>query len=108
MQTQAGLPKQFWADAVNTAVYLINRGPSVPLNCELLEKTWTDKVVNLNHLRTLGCIFYVHIELSHEKKLNPKSRMCIFIRYRTDEYDYQFKNLENRKTLRHKDVVFNE
>ena len=28
---QSGLPKQLWVEAVNTTAYLINRGPSVPL-----------------------------------------------------------------------------
>ena len=40
--------------------------------------------------------------------MDPKSRRCIFIRYKTDEYDYRFWDPENRKILRHKDVVFNE
>ena len=31
MRIHSGLPKAFWVDAVNTVVYLINRGPSVPL-----------------------------------------------------------------------------
>jgi len=74
MWIHADLTKQFWADAVNTAVYLINRGPSVPLNCGIPEETWTDKEVSLNHLCTFGCISYVHIELSHRSKLDPKSR----------------------------------
>ena len=39
MQIHAGFPKLFWADAVNTTVYLINRGPSVPLNCGIPEET---------------------------------------------------------------------
>jgi len=32
MQIQSGLPKAFWVEAINTTAYLINRGPSVPLN----------------------------------------------------------------------------
>jgi len=39
MWIHAGLPKQFWTDAVNTAVYLINKGPLVPLNCGIPEET---------------------------------------------------------------------
>jgi len=104
----AGLPKQFWVDAVNTTMYLINKGPSSPLNCGIPEETWTDKEINLNHLYTFSCISYVHIELRHRSKLNPKSKRCIFIGYRTNEYVYWFWDPENRKIIRHKDVVFNK
>nr|GEZ60273.1 retrovirus-related Pol polyprotein from transposon TNT 1-94 [Tanacetum cinerariifolium] len=31
MRLHAGLPKMFWEDSVTTTAYLINRGPSVPL-----------------------------------------------------------------------------
>jgi len=87
IQIHAGLSKQFWADAVNMMVYLINRRPSVSLNCRFLEEAWTSKEINLNHLRTFDCISYIYIELSHRSKLNPKFRRCIFIGYRTNEYD---------------------
>ena len=46
MRLHAGLPKTFWADAVNTVVYLINRSPSAPLDGGLPEETWTGKEVN--------------------------------------------------------------
>ena len=34
----SGLPKTFLADTVNTVAYLINRGPSIPLNCRILKE----------------------------------------------------------------------
>ena len=85
-----GLPKQFWVDAVYMSVYLINRGSSVFLNCGIPEEAWTNKEVNLNHLHTFSCISYVHMDLDHRSKLDPKSKRCIFIGYSIHEYDYQF------------------
>ena len=80
----------------------------MPLNYGILEETWTDKEVNLNHMHTFGCISYVHIELRRRSKLDPNSKRRIFIGYRTDEYGYHFWDPENRKILRHKDMIFNE
>ena len=95
MQIRAGFLKQFWADVVNTAVYLINRGPSVPLNYGISEEAWTGKEVNLNHLLTFSCISYIHVELDHRNKLDPKSNRFIFIEYGGSEYDYQFWDSED-------------
>jgi len=86
-------------------MYLVNRRPSMPLNFGILEETWTNEELNLNHLRTFGCISYVYIELSNRSTLNPKFKRCIFIRYGTDEYGYRFWDPENRKILRHKDMI---
>ena len=108
MRIHAGFPKQFWEDAVNTTVYLINEELSVYVNCGIPEEAWTGKEVNLNHVRTFDCISYVHVELNRRSKLDSKSKRCIFIGYITSKYDYQFEDLENRKILRHNDVVFNE
>ena len=78
MQIHTGLPNQFWTDAVKMAVYLINKGPSVPLTYGILEEALIEKEVNLNHLCTFGCISYVHVELDRTSKLDPKSKRCIF------------------------------
>ena len=90
MRIQSGLPKMFWAEAVNTAAYLINRGPSVPLNYQLPEEVWSGKEVNLSHLRVFGCTSYVLTNPDNRDKLDPKARKCHFIGYGTDMYGYKF------------------
>jgi hypothetical protein len=46
MRLHVGLPLQFWADAVDTVVYLINRGRSSSLDGIIPEEEWTGKKVN--------------------------------------------------------------
>ena len=108
MRIHAGLPKMFWAEAVNTAAYLINRGPSIPLDGKLPEEVWSGKEVNLSHLRVFGCISYVHIDSAERSKLDAKSNKCVFVGYGGDEFGYRFWDYENRKIIRSRDVIFNE
>ena len=43
MRFHTGLPLHFWVDVVNIFVYLINIGPSTPLDGGIPEETWTGK-----------------------------------------------------------------
>ena len=88
MRLHSGLPKAFWADVVNTAVYLINRYPSIPLEYRLPKEVWSGKKVKLAHLKVFGCIFYVHIESNDHSKLDAKPRRCLFIGYRDEQFGY--------------------
>ncbi|KAL5837106.1 hypothetical protein ACOSQ3_014275 [Xanthoceras sorbifolium] len=108
MRLHAGLPKMLWAEAVNTAAYLINRGPSVPLDGGIPEEVWSGKEVNVSHLRVFGCISYVHIDSAERSKLDAKSNKCVFVGYGGDEFGYRFWDYENRKIIRSRDVIFNE
>lgn len=108
LRVQSGLPKQFWAEAVNTAAYLINRGPSVPLEHRIPEEVWSGKETKLSHLRVFGCVAYVHISDQGRNKLDPKSKKCTFIGYGEDEFGYRIWDDENKKMIRSRDVIFNE
>ena len=90
MWIQSGLPKTFWAEAINTTTYLINRGPSVPLNYQLPKEVWSGKKVKLSHLRIFGGVSYILISFNSRDKLDPKARKCYFIDYGSDMYGYRF------------------
>ena len=78
MRLHAGLPLHMWVEAINTIVYFINRGPSIPLGCGIPEEAWTSKKVIYYLLKTFSCEAFAHIDYENKTKLEPKSKKCIF------------------------------
>ena len=108
MRLHAGLPKTFWADAINTAAYLINRGPSVPLCFKIPEEEWTGKKVDLSYLKVFGCASYAHVDPDARDKLDAKATKCYLIGYGSDYIGYRLWYDQNRKIIKHKDITFDE
>ncbi|GJU46168.1 retrovirus-related pol polyprotein from transposon TNT 1-94 [Tanacetum coccineum] len=54
MLATASLVKSFWAEAVNTACYVINRSPSTAVELKTPIKIWTGKPVNYSDLHIFG------------------------------------------------------
>ena len=108
MRLHAGLPKTFWADAVSTAAYLINQGPSVPMEFRLPKEVLSGKEVKFSHLKVFCCVSYVHIDSDAHSKLNAKSKICFFIGYGNEKFGYRFWDEQNRKIFKSRNVIFNE
>ena len=89
MRLHVGLPLHMWAKAVNIVVYLINRGPSTPLGCGILEETWTNKKVSYCFLKTFSCEAFAHIDFENRTKLEAKSKKCVFFEYDINEFGYR-------------------
>ena len=62
MRLYVRFPLHMWAEAINTTIYLINRGPFTPLGCGILEKAWTSKKVSYSFLKIIGCEAFSHID----------------------------------------------
>ena len=97
MRLHSGLPKMFWADAVNITVYLINCGPSVFLEHRLPYEVWCGREVSLNHLKVFGCVLYVHIKSNDRSKLDAKARKYFFIGYGDKQLGYLFGMIKIQK-----------
>ena len=107
MRLHSRLPKAFWADAVNTTVYLINRGLSVLFKYSLLKEVWSEKEVKLAHLKVFDCISYV-LKSNDRSKLDAKATRCFFIGYEDEQFGYWFWDNQKQKIIRSKNVVFDE
>ena len=90
MTLHAALPKTFQANAVSTAAYLINRGPSIPMEFRFPEEVWSNKEVKFSHLKVFSCVSYVHIDSDARNKLDAKSKICFFIDYGDEKFGYKF------------------
>jgi hypothetical protein len=102
----ANLPKSFWADAILTSCYLINRLPSRILNNKSPMEILYSRKFSLSHLRVFGCVCYAHIQDSG--KLDPRARKCVFIGYSTTKKGYKCFDPITRRLYISRDVVFNE
>jgi len=57
----SGLPKELWAEACNTAVYLLNCTGPTPVKDKMPLELWTGSHATFGHLCVLGTERYVHI-----------------------------------------------
>ena len=108
MLSNSGLDKNFWAEAVRTTCYLINRSPSTALDGGIPEEVWTAKKLNYSHFKIFGCEAFLHIPKENKTKLDDKSMKCIFLGYADEEFGYRLWDPVKHKIIRSRDVIFNE
>ena len=80
MLSNAGLGKEFWAEAVNTAYHLVNHSPHSTLDGKTPKHVWSNNLQEYLHLKIFGCSTYAHVNIG---KLDARLVKCIFIGYAT-------------------------
>ena len=104
----AGLPKEFWAEALSTAVYLKNRSPTSCFKNETPYERWFGYKPDVSHLKTFGCVAYAHIPAEKRSKLDKKSVKCLFIGYSEESKGYKMYDPLKKNMFLSRDVIFNE
>ena len=100
MLSHAKLSKTFWAKALMIITYVINKSPSLPLDGDVPQRVWTSKEVSSRRLKVFGCLAYVHVAKDKRRKMDQKSRPCIFLEYGDNEFGYRLWNLAEKKVIR--------
>lgn len=103
--TDANLPKNLWAEAVNTANYIQNRtitkgADSIPF------ELWNGEKANVNHFEIFGTKCYVHIPAEKRKKLENTAIQMQFVGYEGGSKAFRCYNASNRKIIVSRDVRF--
>ena len=86
MISNAGLTKDFWAEAINMACYVVNRAPSTALNFKTPEEVWSGTPADYSDFKIFGCPTYMHV---NEGKLEPRAKKCIFLGYASGVKGYK-------------------
>jgi transposase InsO family protein len=84
MLHHSGLSGGFWAEALLTAVHIINMSPSRPLGLKIPQELWTWRKPDYGKLRIFGCEAYALVPRDERRKLESRSRTCIFLGYGPD------------------------
>jgi transposase InsO family protein len=84
MLHHSGLSDGFWAEALLTAVHIINMSPSRLLGSKIPQELWTQRKPDYDKLRIFGCEAYALVPKDDRRKLESRSRKCIFLVYGPD------------------------
>lgn len=107
MLFESDLPTCYWAKAVSTAAYLVNRSSTKGLKNITPEEAWTGKKPDLTHLRVF-CKALAYVPKEKCKKWDTKVRDCVFVGYCTDSPGYRLMDPVTRTIFKSRDVVFYE
>ncbi|KAM1012444.1 hypothetical protein ACFX15_041792 [Malus domestica] len=102
------MPYFLWAEAVHTAVYILNRSPTKALDNMTPFEAYSGRKPGIGHLKVFGSLCYVHIPAERRQKLDVKSVKGVFVGYATCEKGYRVFDPCSRKLILSRDVVFDE
>ena len=93
MLIASGLARNFWAEALNTSCYIINRCMIRPILNKTPYELLKGRKPNLMHIRVFGCKRFVHnMGRMPSKKFNPRSDEAIFLGYASHSKAYKVFN----------------
>ncbi|XP_075106992.1 putative mitochondrial protein AtMg00710 [Nicotiana tabacum] len=99
--------KDFRAEAINRACYLVNKSPSTTIEFKTPFEVWSGSPADYSNLKIFGCLAYAHVR---DGKLEPMTKKCIFLGYAIGVKGYRLWCTDH-KTLGliiSRDVTFNE
>jgi len=89
--------KQFWGEALNYVVYMLNQTGTSGVLGKTPNELWFGKKAEIRYFKSFGAEVYVHIPKVKRRKLDPKARKGIFIGYDENIKGYRVFSLKKEK-----------
>lgn len=99
------LDLNLWAEAVHSAVFILNRTGTSTIKDKTPYELWYGKRATFNRFRIFGSEVYVHIPKQRRRKLDAKSKKCVFVGYDDDTKGFRVVD-ENKVVSIVRDVKF--
>ncbi|KAK8930635.1 hypothetical protein KSP39_PZI017057 [Platanthera zijinensis] len=108
MMNEKNLPHGYWGEAVNSAVYLLNRAPTRALINSTPYEQWHNRKPDVSHLKVFGSLVYLLIPTQQRNKLESKGEKIILVGYSEESKAYRLYNPITCKLLIARDVIIDE
>lgn len=102
------MPTFLWAEAVNTATYILNRVPCSQTKGTTPYELWIGKKPDLSHLRVFGSEAFAHVPKQLRDKLDAKAKKMLLVGYKGDSAGYRLYDPGAKRVSEVRNVIFNE
>ncbi|GAA0141429.1 transmembrane signal receptor [Lithospermum erythrorhizon] len=102
------MPRSFWPETVLWTFHVLNRCPTLSVKNMTPQQAWNGIKPSLSHFRIWGCIAHAHVNKVHIDKLDKRSIKCIFLGISEGTKGYRLYDVDAKKVIISKDVVFEE
>lgn len=100
------LPKFLWAEAMHTAMYVLNMIPTKQNNNLSPFELWYNKKPVYEHLRVFGSVVFAKVPDATRKKWDAKAKKYIFIGYTYTAENYKIYDPRSNSIYISRDVKF--
>ncbi|MBW0523085.1 hypothetical protein O181_062800 [Austropuccinia psidii MF-1] len=109
LMSMANLPNHYWAEAVNTAVFLSNLSPTPSRGNKLPYQLWNNRLPILSRLRTFGCWAVIYnLKNQRDWKLAPPGQEGLLLGFENENTSYRILRLADLKVVITRNAIFNE
>jgi hypothetical protein len=102
------LSQNYWVEAFNTAIFLINRLPTTVLRNKSPYQVLLNKDPDYSILRIFGCACYPLLRPYTNHNMQFRSQKCIFLGYSAHHKGYRCLDQSSNRVYLSKHVVFDE